>query len=118
MKQMMNLILAVLMTVSTVACIVLWQIEIAWVFVLSAVPFFCVQLLLCRLVSRWWVRILPVTPVALLIGAALFLLIRDSGWDRLGALIFGLAAISPTVGIGLGWGTWSICLWRAKRCKE
>ena len=114
MKQKVNLILAVLMAVSTAACVVLWEVEIVWAFVLSTVPFFCVQLLLCRLVPRWWVRILPVTPVALLIGAALYLLIRDSGWDRLGALIFGLAAIGPPVGVGLGWVTWLICKFRKR----
>lgn len=106
MKQKTNLILAMLMAVSTVACVVLWQVEIVWAFVLSTVPFFCVQLLLCRLVPRWWVRTLPVVPIVLLVGAALCLLIRDSGWDRLGALVFGLAAIAPTVGIALAWGTW------------
>ena len=106
MKQTINWLLAILMTISTVACIVLWNIDILWVFVLSAIPFFCIQLLLCRLTGRWWTRILPAVPVVLVAGAALFLLLRDSGWDRLGALIFGLASIAPTVGIALGWGTW------------
>ena len=116
MKQKTNLILAVLMAVSTIACVVLWQVEIVWAFVLSAVPFFCIQLLLCRLVPRWWVRTLPLVPVVVLVGAALCLLIRDSGWDRLGALIFGLAAIAPTVGIVLGWGAWAIGTWKKKDC--
>jgi hypothetical protein len=118
MKQKTNLILVLIMAVSSVACVVLWQIEILWVFVLSAVPFFCVQLLLCRLVPRWWVRILPMVPIVVLAGAALYLLIRDSGWDRLGALIFGLATIAPMVGTALGWGIWAFCLWRGKRCKQ
>jgi len=105
-KDKSNLLLTMLMTVSAVACIVLWHIEILWVFVLSAVPFFCVQLLLCRLCGRWWLRLQPILPIAVLGGMALFYLVRDSGWDRLGALIFGLAAIAPTVGIALGWGVW------------
>lgn len=115
MKQKTNLLLTMLMTVSAVACVVLWHIEILWVFVLSAVPFFCAQLLLCRLTGRWWTRTLPAIPVVLVAGTALFYLLRDSGWDRLGALIFGLAAIAPTVGIVLAWGLWFLCRRKLKK---
>lgn len=115
LKHKTDLFLTMLMTVSAVACVVLWHIEITWVFVLSAVPFFCVQLLLCRLCRRWWLRLQPILPVAILGGMALFYLIRDSGWDRLGALIFGLASIAPAVGIALGWCVWWICTVRHKR---
>ena len=31
---------------------------------------------------------------------------RDSGWDRLAALIFGLVSIAPAVGIVLAWVVW------------
>lgn len=115
MKGKTDVLLVMLMTASALACVVLWHVEIVWVFVLSVVPFFCVQMLLCRLTRRWWLRLQPLLPVAVLAGTALFYLVRDSGWDRLGALIFGLAAIAPTVGIGLGWGVWGICLWSKKR---
>ena len=118
MKDKSNLLLIMLMTVSAVACVVLWQIEITWVFVLSAVPFFCVQLLLCRLNRKWWIRLQPILPIAVLGGMALFYLVRDSGWDRLGALIFGLAAIAPAVGVVLGWGVWAICLLRSKKREQ
>ena len=106
MKHKTDLFLTLLMTVSAVACVVLWHIEILWVLVLSTVPFFCVQMLLCRLVRKWWIRLQPILPIAVLGAMALFYLVRDSGWDRLGALIFGLAAIGPTVGVALAWGMW------------
>lgn len=109
MKHKTDLALGLVMTASAFACVVLWQIEILWVFVLSAVPFFCVQLLLCRLSGRWVLRLQPILPVAVLAAIALFYFVRESGWDRLGALILGLACIAPAVGIVLGWLVWWIC---------
>ena len=73
---------------------------------LPALPAFCSQLLLCEVSKKTWVRCLPFVPVLILLSAALFYLVRDSGWDRLAALIFGLAGIAPAVGSGLGWGVW------------
>ena len=109
MKHKTDLWLGLVMTASAFACVVLWQVEIQWVFVLSVVPFFCVQLLLCRLSKRLVLRLQPILPVAVLAGIALFYFVRDSGWDRLGALIFGLICIAPAVGIVLGWLVWWIC---------
>ena len=110
-----DVFLAILLAVSTLACIIAWNAEILVLFYITAVPFFCGQLLLCRMTSRNWLRLLPALPVATLAGMALFYLVRDSGWDRLGALIFGLAAIAPAVGIALGWCVWWICRVRHKR---
>ena len=108
MKEKTNVVLALGLTLSIIGCVVAWYDNPAWLLYLTVVPFFCIQLLLCRLSKRWQIRIIPVLPVALMGAIALFYLLRDSGWDRLAALIFGLAAIAPAVGLVLGWGIWSI----------
>lgn len=115
MKHRADLLLAFLMTLSAIGCVVAWYVEISLLLFITVVPFFCAQLLLCRLSKRWQIRIAPAFPVAVLAGMAFFYLVRDSGWDRLGALILGLAAIAPTVGIALAWCVWLICCWRKKK---
>lgn len=114
MKHAAELILTFVMTVSAIGCMVAWYANPAWLLYMTVVPFFCAQILLCRLIKRWQIRIAPVFPVAILAGMALFYLVRDSGWDRLGALILGLACIAPTVGIVLGWLVW----WSSKVLRE
>lgn len=99
MKEKTNVILALGLTLSTIGCVVAWYDNPAWLLYLTAVPFFCIQMLLCRLSKRWQIRSIPVLSVALMGAMALFYLVRDSGWDRLGALILGLACIAPALGI-------------------
>ena len=99
MKHTTDLLLAFAMTLSTIGCVVAWYDNPAWLLYVTAVPFFCVQLLLCRLSKRWQIRIVPALPVVILAGMALFYLVRDSGWDRLAALLLGLACIAPALGI-------------------
>lgn len=94
-----DLFLAILLSVSAIGCVVAWFDNPAWLLYLTAIPFFSVQLLLCRLSRRWQIRIIPSIPVVIVAGLALFYLIRDSGWDRLAALIFGMACIAPALGI-------------------
>ncbi len=109
MKHRTDLFLAFAMTMSAIGCVVAWHVEISLLLYITVVPFFCAQLLLCRVTTSRAVRSAPVLPVLLALGMAGFYFIRDSGWDRLGALIFGLAAIAPAVGIALGWCVWWIC---------
>lgn len=98
-EHKINLTLAILLSLSTIVCVVAWFDNPAWLLYVTAVPFFCAQLLLCRLSGRWQIRIIPSLPVVIMAGVALFYQIRDSGWDRLAALIFGLACIAPALGI-------------------
>lgn len=116
MKNKWNILLLALWLVSSVVCVWNWLsfIDLPSFFI-PFIPAFCSQLLLCRATKNGWLRSLPVLPVLFLLGIAGFYLVRDSGWDRLGALIFGLAAIAPAVGIALGWGIWVLCLWHKKR---
>lgn len=75
-------------------------------FILPVIPAFCIQLLLCRVTKHGWLRALPVLPVLGLLCIAGFYFVRDSGWDRLAALIFAIAAIAPAVGTAAGWLVW------------
>ena len=107
MKNKWNILLLLIYLISAPICAVLAITSLGvFALVLPVLPAFCSQLLLCRVSKRTWVRCLPLVPVAVLLGIAGFYLVRDSGWDRLAALIFGLASIAPAVGDGLGWGVW------------
>lgn len=64
----------------------------------SAVPSFCLQLLLCRTVKGKWLRYLPLELVALIVAACGLAFLASSGWDGLGWLICLILCIGPTVG--------------------
>ena len=115
MKNKWNCLLLAGCILSAVLCAAIWNLNEIYVLCLSAVPFFCLQLLLCRVTRIWWLRAIPEVPVAVLLLMAGFYFFRDSGWDRLGALVFGLAAIAPAVGCLLGWGVWGVPILRRRR---
>ena len=109
MKNRLNVILLILWLVTAAACVVNWLTFLDLpAFILPVVPAFCSQLLLCRLTQKGWVRALPVLPVPALLAVAGWYAIFGSGWDMLAALIFGLAAIAPAVGVILGWLVWRL----------
>jgi len=107
MKNKWNILLLAVYLITAPICAVLSINYLGVVaLVIPVVPAFCSQLLLCRVSGRTWVRCLPLVPVLILLSIAMFYLVRDSGWDRLAALLIGLASIAPAVGTGLGWGVW------------
>ncbi len=107
MKNKWNILLLTVYLISAPICVALSITNLGvFALVLPVLPAFCSQLLLCRVSGKTWVRCLPLVPVLLLLSIAMFYLVRDSGWDRLAALIFGLASIAPAVGNFLGWGVW------------
>lgn len=118
MKNKWNILLLLTYLMSAPICAVLSITSLGvFALVLPVLPAFCSQLLLCRVSQKTWVRCLPLVPVAVLLGIAGFYLVRDSGWDRLAALIFGLSAIAPAAGNGLGWCVWYLGK-RMERGKE
>lgn len=116
MKNKWNILLLAAYLITAPICTML-SINYLGVFalVLPVVPAFCSQLLLCRVSGRTWVRCLPLVPVLILLSMAMFYLVRDSGWDRLAALLIGLASIAPAVGNGLGWGAWYLAERRERK---
>ncbi|MBQ3556787.1 MAG: hypothetical protein IJA11_03200 [Oscillospiraceae bacterium] len=107
MKNRLNIALLTIWFVGAVVCVVNWLTFINIPsFILPVIPAFCIQLLLCRVTKNGWLRALPVLPVLGLLGIAGFYFVRDSGWDRLAALIFAIAAIAPAVGTAAGWLVW------------
>lgn len=109
MKKQIDLWLLLVFLLSLPVCVWAWFANIMLILFVTVVPFFCLQLLLCRVTVSRVARAVPVLPVLFTLMLSAFYFIRDSGWDRLGALIFGAAAIAPTVGIALGWAVWWIC---------
>ena len=115
MRNRLNIILLALWLVSAVVCVVDWLTFLNLPsFFLPFIPAFCSQLLLCRVTKSGYLRVLPVLPILALAGIAGWYAIFGSGWDLLGALIFGLAAIAPAVGVGAGWLVW----WLSQRHKR
>jgi len=96
LKQDLGLVWALVL--STLLCIACGFLNISMLLFATAVPFFCLQLLLLRLTRKLPVRFLPVCPIALMLAAAGYYWVFGSGWDRLATLIFGLASIAPAVG--------------------
>ena len=72
-----------------------------------AVPFFCLQLLLCRRTRRR-TALLPAGGVI----AAALVCVRGyctaSGWDTLGWLILLLLTAAPAAGCALAWAVWGL----------
>ena len=114
MKRHLDLILLAVFLLSLPVCIWSWFGDITVLLYITVIPFFCLQLLLCRVTRSLSARLVPGLPVLLALASALYYLVRDSGWDRLAALIFAFASIAPTVGIALGWLVW----WLMHRRKQ
>ncbi len=106
MKHKLDLVLLAVFMLSLPVCVWAWFGDISLLLYITVVPFFCLQLLLCRVTGSLTARLVPVVPVFLALAAALYFEIFGSGWDRLAALIFALASIAPGVGILLGWLVW------------
>lgn len=115
MPDRTNHILLCTFLLSLSLCILAWLFEIRLLLVLPALPFFCVQLLLCRVTRRGWLRAMPILCVALfcLTGAGLCLFGRS--WDTLLGLIMLFASISLAVGCALGWAVYGLTHSRLKR---
>lgn len=74
-----------------------------------AVPAFCLQLFLLRVTRNRLVRAIPLLLLTIPLSFALFYIVRNQTWDRLGALIFLFGSVAPAVGCALGWGIYGLC---------
>lgn len=106
MKTRSDRVLLLLFVLSLPVCVWAWLFWIPLLLFFPVVPCFCLQLWMCRVVRSWWLRAIPALPTLVLGGLALFFLVRDSGWDRLGAFIFGVGTIAPAVGVLFGWAVY------------
>ncbi len=98
MKDRTNKTLLLVFLLGAALCAVVWCVDISMLLFATVVPFFCLQLLLLRTTKKWFLRLIPVYPVALLLLAAGYYWLFGKGWDALAALIFGLASIAPALG--------------------
>ena len=81
-------------------------------FYFPAVPFLFLQMLLCKVVQKKWVRFLPLLAVAIVAMVAAVGCATASGWDTLGYLILLLLCIGPALGCIIGFvADW---LWRKR----
>ncbi|MBQ7002313.1 MAG: hypothetical protein IJN67_14965 [Oscillospiraceae bacterium] len=71
-------------------------------FYFPAVPFLFLQMLLCKVVQKKWVRFLPLLAVAIVAMVAAVGCATASGWDTLGYLILLLLCIGPALGCIIG----------------
>ncbi len=63
-----------------------------------ALPFFCLQLLMCRVGRKNWVKALPLILVLAFAFAAFLGLCMASGWDTLGWMILLILCAAPAAG--------------------
>ena len=70
-----------------------------------AVPFFCLQLLLCR-TARRRVAALPALLLSAFLLACAAGYLRATGWDALGWVILLLGCAAPAVGCVLAWAVY------------
>ena len=107
-KNRTDFILLAVFLLSAALCVGFWFWNIAWLLFLPAVPFFCFQMLLCRM-DRW--KLLRAVPLILVAAMAAFGFYygQQSG---LGESLFGvillLGSISPAVGAVLAWAAWGL----------
>ena len=80
------------------------------------VPFFALQLLMCRRLGGRS-KYLAGWPTALTVGLLLVFavsFITAAGWDMLGWGILMLGTIAPVVGCLLAWTVWEVSCWRKR----
>ena len=113
MKNRADRILLAVFLVSIVLYALLWlAAEMGWMSEFSpwneallcfhAVPVFCLQLLLCRRVRRWFTLL----PTLVFAAAFAFCLLRGAaaeGWDGLGWAVLWLLTFAPLLGCGMAW---------------
>ena len=80
-----------------------WQTSLILTF--SAVPFFCLQCLLCRLPRARFLRFVPLglLTAMVVLGFVYLTGIVGSGWDALGGALLLLGAMAPATGCALAW---------------
>lgn len=102
-KNRTNLILLSVLILSLALCVGFWFWNMAWLLFLPAVPFFCLQLLLCRM-SRWkLLRAIPLILVAAMAAFGFYYAWQPGFGESLFGVILLLGAISPAVGAVLAW---------------
>ena len=107
-KNRTDFILLAVFLLSAALCVGFWFWNIAWLLFLPAVPFFCFQMLLCRM-DRW--KLLRAVPLVLVAAMAVlgFYYARQPGFgESLFGVILLLGAISPAVGAVLAWAAWGL----------
>lgn len=76
------------------------------------------QLLLCFLGKRLWIRLLPVAVFFCAgVGFLIFVPLTE-GWTALGCLLLALLAFAFSVCCGVCWGVWGIVKAISKHCKN
>ncbi len=73
-----------------------------WALYFPVVPFFLLQLLLCRVGKKKWIKALPLAIILGIVLACAISYIGESGWGALGWLIVLLLCVAPIVGCVVG----------------
>lgn len=103
MKDRVNPCLLGGFILSLALCVWAWFYDIRLILFLPAIPFFCIQLLLCRMARSRLSRLVPIALDLLMAAVGALLCLLGRSWDTLLGLILLCAAIAPAVGCLLGW---------------
>ena len=106
-NRVTQMLLAVFL-LSAALCVGSWFWDITWLLYLPAIPFFCLQLLLCRMERPKPLRAVPLVLAAAMAALGFFFAQQPGFGESLFGVILLLGAISPAVGSILAWAVWSL----------
>lgn len=103
MKNELNRFLLFAVGLSILACVATCFIDWRGLLFLPAIPFFCAQLLTCRLYKGWGPRLAPLGALFFWAACGTLILFCAEGWDGLLGAIMLCGSIGPAVSIALAW---------------
>lgn len=103
MKNELNRFLLFTIGLSILACAATCYIDWRGLLFLPAIPFFCAQLLVCRLYHAWGPRLAPLGALLFWAGCGLLIAVCGKNWESILGLIMLCGSIGPAVSLVLGW---------------
>ena len=107
-KNRTDFILLAVFLLSVALGVGFWFWNITWLLFLPALPFFCFQMLLCRM-GRWkFLRAVPLGLAAAMAALGFYYGQQPGLGESLFGVILLLGSISPAVGAVLAWAAWGL----------
>ena len=76
--------------------------------VIASVLIMVLQMLLCFLVKKRFMKLLPVSVLGISTVVFSICCVFADGWDAIGYLFFAIFSVGLLIVCGIGWGIWAI----------
>ena len=83
----------------------------------ACIAIFAVQLLLCLLARRVFVRLIPTILAVLFAGGCFAMIFLSTGWDAIGYLLLATIACFPVAACLLAWGVYFV-VWLIRKIAD